>query len=441
MAADVRGEAVAPGRAALEADQLSQLQALLAEILPRNRFYGEKLARAGFSAPPASLDEYFSRMPFTLKQELVDDQRTHPPYGTNLTYPLDAYIRFHQTSGTSGFPLRWLDTAESWSWAVETWAEVFRASGVDRRDRIFFAFSFGPFLGFWTAFDAGERIGALCLSGGGMSSSARLRTLLDNEATVLCCTPTYALRLGEVALEEGFDLRRESRVRTIIVAGEAGAGSPAVRARIEELWPGACLKDHHGMTEIGPVSFECTHRPGVLHVLERSFIPEVIDPDTGRHVAAGGEGELVLTNLGRLGSPLLRYRTGDRVRHAAQERCACGRWDLALEGGILGRTDDMVVVRGVNLFPAAVEEIVRARPGVAEYRVEVLSTRSVTELRLQLEPEPGCPDPDGLCRELEAAFRSAFHLRVPVARVPCGSLPRFEMKARRWVRLDPPGEA
>jgi phenylacetate-CoA ligase len=155
-------------------------------------------------------------------------------------------------------------------------------------------------------------------------------------------------------------------VRRIIVAGEPGGGIPATRARIESLWPGAKLVDHHGMTEVGPASYECPQRPGLLHIIESAYFPEVIDRQTGEAVEPGSRGELVLTNLGRTGSPVLRYRTGDLVKLGPAERCPCGAWDMALEGGILGRCDDMVVVRGVNIFPSAVEEVVRSQ-GVVEY--------------------------------------------------------------------------
>jgi phenylacetate-CoA ligase len=265
-----------------------------------------------------------------------------------------------------------------------------------------------------------------------MSSAARLRAILDNGVTVLCCTPTYAMRLAEVAAEEGLDLR-ESKVRIIFTAGEPGACIPTTRARIEQLWPGARVRDQHGMTEIGPVTYECPVRPGTLHVLESGFIPEVLDPDTGRHVGPGEQGELVLTNLGRVGSPLIRYRTGDRVKRAADVPCACGRYDMALEGGILGRTDDMVIVRSVNLYPAAVEEVVRGFDQVAEYRVEICTRSAMTELALHLEPAPNCPDPDALGAAVAAALRVTFNLRVPVSMVPPGTLPRFELKAQRWV--------
>jgi phenylacetate-CoA ligase len=389
-------------------------------------------------ALPESLEQLLATIPFTCKHELVDDQRAHPPYGTNLTYPLPRYVRFSQTSGTTGAGLRWLDTAESWSWMVDRWVEVLQASSVHSSDRLFCAFSFGPFLGFWTAFEAGARMGCLCIPGGGMSSAARLRAILENEVTVLCCTPTYAMRLAEVAAEEGLHLE-EGRVRILLTAGEPGACIPATRARIEGFWPGARVCDQHGMTEVGPVTFECPERAGVLHVMESAFIPEVIDPATELPVPPGAEGELVLTNLGRVGSPLLRYRTGDRVRSAERSPCACGRSDLALEGGILGRTDDMVIVRSVNLYPSAVEDVVRRFPGVAEYRVEVRTERAMTEIRLDLEPAPECADPEALAAAVEAELRAVFHLRVPVSVVPCGTLPRFELKARRWIRKEMAG--
>jgi len=192
--------------------------------------------------------------------------------------------------------------------------------------------------------------------------------------------------------------------------------------------------DHHGMTEIGPVSYGCPRRAGVLHVIESSYIAEIIDPAGERPVARGATGELVLTNLGRLGSPLLRYRTGDLVEAAAGERCECGTLDLALDGGILGRTDDMVVVRGVNVHPGAIDDVLRDGHGVAEYRVRVHDVRSLSELSIEVEPAPAHEHDPHLAHRLEAALKNAFALRIPVTIVPCGSLPRFEMKARRWVR-------
>jgi len=423
-----------PDRSAVEAHQLAKLRALLAELLSGNPFYSDKLRTAGLDPNLANLEEFFGRVPFTLKEELVRDQRDHPPYGSNLTFPLERYTRFSQTSGSTGKPMRWLDTPESWDWMLDNWAQVFRSAGVSAKDRIFFAFSFGPFLGFWTAFESATRIGCLCIPGGGMRSAARLRAIIETGASVLCSTPTYAIRLAEVAAEEKIDLAA-AKVRKIITAGEPGGSIPGTRAYIEILWPGAHVVDHHGMTETGPVSYGCPKQRGVLHVIESAYIAEILEPVSGRAVPPGGTGELVLTSLGRTGSPLLRYRTCDVVQRAVGARCECGNHDLALLGGILGRTDDMVVVRGVNVYPSAVEEVLRACAGVAEYRVEIRTNRALPEMRIQVEPSSEHEDAAGVTRRLEAALSNAFGLRIPVSSVPSGKLPRFEMKAQRWVRL------
>ena len=412
-------------RVDLEADQLRKLRALLTAIRD-NPFYSAKLRGA-------SVDSELASLPFTHKQELIEDQLAHPPYGSNLTYSLDRYTRFSQTSATTtGNPMRWLDTPESWDWMVDKWTRVYQAAGVGAGDRIFFAFSFGPFLGFWVAFDAATRMGCLAIPGGGLRSAARLRAIVETSVTVLCCTPTYAMRLAEAAGEEDIDLAA-TKVRAIIVAGEPGGSVSAVRNRISKLWHGARLIDHHGMTEIGPVSYGCPMRPDVLHIMEDSYIAEVIDSESGRPVPRGVTGELVLTNLGRMGSPLLRYRTSDMVQAAVEDRCECGTYDLALNGGILGRTDDMLVVRGVNVYPGAVDNILRGFEAVSEYRVAIQNHRSLPELSVQVEPVPEYAGDSSLRHRLEAALTNAFALRIPVSLVPPGSLPRFEMKARRWV--------
>jgi phenylacetate-CoA ligase len=428
-------------RAALRAGQLARLRALLAVVRDGNAFQRARLTPPDDAAwNPASLEAFTGTVPLTTKAELAADQLARPPFGTNLSFPLARYTRCHQTSGTTGMPLRWLDTPESWDALTECWTEVFRAAGVGRGDRVFFAFSFGPFIGFWLAFAAAERLGCLCIPGGGLSSVARLRALLDLQATVLCCTPTYALHLAETAAREGLDLRRAA-VRRLMVAGEPGGSVPATRARLERAWPGARVADHHGMTEVGPVTYECPARPGVLHVMEHAFLAEVLDPATGRPVAAGQRGELILTTLVRHGSPLLRYRTGDLVqpRFAPEQTdappCTCGRVELAFEGGILGRVDDMVIVRGVNVFPSAVDDVIRRFPEVVEYQVQIRPAGGLAEMTIELEPAPDCAEPARLSERVQAALQTAFALRVPVTFVPPGTLPRFELKARRWVKL------
>src|SRR6266699_1542870 len=218
-------EATHPNREAVAAEQLEQLRSLVTALFPANKFYSSKLNAAGITFDVASLPDFCARFPFTTKNELVEDQRAHSPFGTNLTYPLERYTRYHQTSGTIGAPLRWLDTPESWDWMVESWLEILRVAGVRPGNRLCFACSFGPFIGFWLAFEAATRLGCLWVPGGGLSSSARLRAICDNGITILCCTPTYAIRLAEVARQEKIVLAN-SQVQTIIVAGEPGGSIP-----------------------------------------------------------------------------------------------------------------------------------------------------------------------------------------------------------------------
>jgi phenylacetate-CoA ligase len=400
---------------------------MLAEVLPRNVFYAERCARANVRPAYIQSPADLSRLPFVAKADLLADQAAHPPYGRVLTYPLERYSRMHQTSGTSGQPLRWLDTPESWDWCLDCWRRNYDIIGLRRDDRLFFPFSFGPFLGFWTAFEAASRCGNLCLPGGGMSSAARLRHLLENQATVVLATPTYALRLAEVARDEGIDLAR-SPVRAVIVAGEPGGSVPAIRERIESAW-GARVYDHSGMTEAGPLAIECNGQRGGLHLLETECIAEVIDPATGLPQRDGEVGELVLTNLGRLGSPLLRYRTGDLVR-LDPEPCPCGRSERRLKDGILGRTDDMIHVRGNNVYPSAVEALIRQVAEVAEYRVEVDSSGPSPSLSVEVEPVPAAVAA-AVVERVDRVIRDALLFRARVVAVAPGSLPRFEMKARR----------
>lgn len=403
--------------------QSARMQTLLREVLASNPFYQRKLHQAGLNDARdfKSLAD-LTRLPFTRKQELVDDQEAHPPFGTDLTYPLNRYIHLHQTSGTMGRPVRWLDTREAWDWWARCWAAVYCAAGVSESDRIFFAFSFGPFVGFWSAWSGAEKIGALALSGGAQDSLQRLRNLIDLRATTLCCTPSYALHLVEIARREKFDLRA-SAVARIIVAGEPGGSIPGTKARIEEGW-GAKLYDHTGATEVGAHGFMCIAESGV-HLNEGEFIVEVIDPLTG---TPSNEGELIITNLGRLCSPVIRYRTGDHVR-LNRAACECGRTFVRMEGGIIGRIDQMLIVRGVNIYPSAIEAIVRAYPEVQEFAVQVYRVDELDELEIKVEA--ASEDPQTLA---DALARDASHrlgLRVKVSLAPPGSLPRFEMKARR----------
>ncbi len=413
------------GRDALEQIQLKRLQMMLGPVLRDNKFFRQRLSAAGLRSPSdlrSMVD--LRRLPFTTKAELSSDQAEHAPYGSNLTFPREAYTRIHQTSGTTGDPLRWLDTDESWAWWARCWATVYRAAGVTPRDRIFFAFSFGPFIGFWSAYEGARLIGALAVPGGGMSSYQRAKAILEHDISTLVCTPTYALHLAETAEQEGIDLA-SSNVNITIHAGEPGASVPATKNRIETAWGARCY-DHAGATEMGAWGFECQAQAG-LHVNEGEFICEIVDPETGQPT---DDGELVLTNLGRVGMPLIRYRTGDRVR-VKKGACECGRTFLQLDGGIIGRIDDVLIVRGINVFPSAIENIVRRFPEVGEFAVDVYRRKELDELQIRIEAKSG--DPDALTSAITNEIRNGLGLRAGVDLVPHGTLPRFDLKARRFT--------
>lgn len=392
-----------------------------------NAFYQPILRDAGLNnIDQFTIDEFMERIPFTTKQQLVDDQRDHSPYGSNHTYPLEHYTRFCQTSGTTGKPLRIIDTPDSWQSMLDIWRQVFEHAGCKTGDRVLFAFSFGPFLGFWTAYEAAAQLGLMCLPAGGMSTSARLALLQDNAVDTLCCTPTYAMHLAEVAKQEDFNLFN-STVKKLIVAGEPGGSIPAIRQRIESAW-GAQLFDHHGMTEVGPVTYQ-DNPPGsegvALRIAAGAFLVEVIDPQTLQPVEPGNEGELVLTTLKRTACPLLRYRTGDLVKQDPND-------PLRLLGGILGRIDDMQLIRGVNIYPSAVDAVLRRFDRVAEYEVVVNKQQEMTELSVTIEPTTDDIATDELCKDVSDALRDALSLRVTVTATTPGGLPRYELKAKRW---------
>ncbi|SVA26624.1 uncharacterized protein METZ01_LOCUS79478 [marine metagenome] len=415
-------------RKALESLQIEKLRSVLKEIYGRNRFYTGKLDAAGFRPESIRTMDDLAHLPITTKSELVQAQKDAPPFGTNATFSEVVYSRFHQTSGTTGTPLRVLDTPESWDWWGRCWGHVLAGAGLTENDRLFVPFSFGPFIGFWAAVEGARQIKALMIPGGGRDSLQRLHFMKELGATVMCCTPTYALRLAEVAQESGFDLS-EIPLQKLIHAGEPGANVPATKARIESAWNAKCY-DHAGASEVGAHSFECEIQPDGTHVIESEFIVEVLCPKTLKPVSVGEQGELVITNLGRIGFPVIRYRSGDLVR-LNPEPCECGRTFPRFEGGVLGRADDMVVVRGVNVFPSAIENLVRRCNVVEEFQIMVSTKREMGHLAIELELNKNA-DPETARSAVNQAIRNELGLRADITVVSYGSLPRFEMKAKRF---------
>ncbi len=400
------------------AHQLVRLNILLADALQTQPFYQAKLADV--SLPLHDMSQ-FAALPFLEKSELSSALPA-----TICGWKRNRYVHAHQTSGTTGNPILLLDSAQDWQWWLSTWQYVLDAAQVTTSDTAFMAFSYGPFIGFWSAHDALIQRGALVMPGGGMTSLARLHAIAACEATILCCTPTYALHLATIAKQTGIKIA-ESAITRIIVAGESGGSIPEVRQRIENAW-GANVIDHCGATEVGP--WGVGNRAGTgVHVIESEFIAECLVFDAaspnGRIAETGELAELVLTGLGRYGAPAIRYRTGDLVR--AEPSTDPENQFLFLRGGVIGRVDDMVVIRGVNVFPTSVEAIVRRVAGDAEYRVSRSRHQEMEQLRIEVEGDIATS------RRLDDAFREQLGLRIEVTAVDSGTLPRFEGKAKRWV--------
>lgn len=413
-----RRQLEAMDRRALAQFQLGKLNKLLADATANNEFYRRKLS--GCPTRLASLEE-LSRLPLTTKEQLQSTSKDEP-YAANLTYPIDRYVRCHQTSGTRGRPLTVLDTAPDWHWWVECWQFVLDAAEITPSDRALLAFSFGPFIGFWSAFDALTARGALVIPGGGLNSLARVEMIERVEATALLCTPSYAMRMAQVAAEHQINLAHLP-VEKIIVAGEPGGSVPAFRARIESAW-GARVIDHAGATEVGPWGFADAEGKG-LHVLESEFIAEFVSVETGEQAQPGELSYLMLTTLGRSGCPVIRYRTGDLVRPTWPSE-GPNRFVL-LEGGLLGRADDMMIIRGMNIYPSAIEQILHSFPEVVEYRMTVCKRGELDELVIDVEDH--LERPARIAEEL----RLKVGLKVEVRCVPAMSLPRFEGKGKRFV--------
>jgi phenylacetate-CoA ligase len=425
-------------RADLEALQLTKLRRLCAWAEERSPWYRRSFAAAGFSADQLRTLDDLRRIPLLTRDDWMGSQEASPPFGElPVIGPAEA-IRVHTTSGTSGrMPLRALDSRKDWAWIAEMWAYAIWGCGIRPGDVAYIAFGYGSFIGFWGLHYAMEKVGVLNVPGGAQTTEARVRQILDFGATVVASTPTYAIRLAQEAEHQGLDLRGSS-VSRLILSGEPAGSIPETKALIEDLW-GARAFDTAGMTEVGTiVMFECEEQPGGAHVIEDHLIEESLDPVTLEPVAEGEQGERVVTSFGRGGIPLLRYRSADLVCRVAASRCRCGRGFDLYEGGILGRVDDMKLVRGTNVYPRAIEGIVRTFDDVEEFQTRITREGARDEITLLVEMAPAFDD--GRWPDTEARLRTELAhahegLNFRIARAAAGELPRFELKAKRTIDL------
>lgn len=417
--------------------QLDLFRKQMAYVYKKAPFYRKKFDDAGISPEHIKYIDDVRKVPFTTKEELRKSQEEHPPFGDFLCIPPDEGVRVFQTTGTTGIPVRSLLSKRDW---LEIYYEQFMyfmyGYGITKSDIIFIPFNYGLYLAWWGIHTSFEKAGVLVIPGGGQSSEDRIRNILEWKPTVVCGTPTYMLYLGEVAKRMGVDLSK-TPVRIVITAGEPGAQVPSTKKLIETIW-GAKNYDDIGSTEISNFGFECVCQKGT-HVIESMFLAEVIDPNTGKNLGPGEEGELVLSNLCCESMPLIRWRMGDIVKFDINP-CECGRTFLRLDGGIIGRADDMFHFGGVNIFPSAVENFIREIKEFSnEYQLIVPKMGSGKHLRIRVEPS----SPTISKEEIESAikrFKEKFKFRIgltpDVEIVNIGELPRFEGKAKRIIRED-----
>lgn len=422
-------------RGALEALQLERFRERMQYVCQRSPFYREKYAAAGVAPGDVRTPEDLRRVPFTVKDELRASQVRRPPWGDFLCVPPAEGVRVFQTTGTTGVPVRVLLNQTDWSeHFYAQFMHFMNGYGLTPADILFVPFNYGLYIAWWGFQAALERAGVMIVPGGGQSSEGRVRTLLDWGASAVCGTPTYLLYLAETARKMGVSLA-DSAVRTVVAAGEPGANVPATKRAIEDAWGARCYDDI-GSSEISNFGFECVAQQGT-HVIESMFYAECLDPETLEPVPPGAVGELVLSNLCTESMPLLRYRMGDLVRFDPAP-CACGRTFLRLDGGVLGRADDMFQFAGVNVFPSAIENLIRELPELStEYQLVVPPMGSGRHLRIRVEP--AAPDTPGaaLQRAVERLVENVKYrvtITPDVEVVEAGSLPRFELKAKRILR-------
>ena len=428
-------------REKLQALQLLKLRRMCEWAYANSPFHQRKFDAAGFRPEQLKTLDDIRRIPFMTREEWMESLMEKPMFGDLLaTDPINA-IRYHLTSGTSGrTPIRVLDSMKDWDWISEMWCYGLWGFGIRPEDIVYFAFGYGSFIGFWGAHYACEKMGALVIPGGAQTSENRIKQIIEMGATTVCSTPTYALNLWQKATEMGIDLAKEGNVNKLICSGEPAGSIPAVKRQLEEAW-GAKCGDTAGMTELGTIMiFECSHQPGGTHIIEDHFIEEVLDPASDQSVGYGELGERVVTSFGRGFIPVIRYRTKDMVMKVPASTCTCGRtWDL-YDGGIRGRWDDMKLIRGTNVYPGAVEAIVREYSAIDEFQIYIWRKDDLQdEITINMEIKPGFEAEwpelgEQLAKDLTSAHEG---LRFNIQCMDHGYLPRFELKARRLVDARP----
>jgi len=413
--------------------ELKRFREVLRWAKETSPFYRKKLH--GIEPEDIRTLEDVSKVPITEKEELREAQEGKEPYpyGDLLAVPPERLSIFHQTSGTTGKPVYFPDTYESWQWVVEVWCYILYAAGFRSTDRVFLPFAYNVYIAFWQGHYAAEKLGCEVVPGGALDTKGRIQKMREVRATALMNTPTYGLHMIEVAKEMGIDPKRDLHIKKMICSGEPMP--EPTRLRMEEEW-GADVYDHIGGTEPGGWGGMCSEKRGI-HVIEPHFLFEMVDLETmSKPIPPGVKGIAVITPLCRRCIPLIRFNLKD-IMMLVDEPCPCGRTSIRVDQ-IGGRIDDLRKIRGVFFSPNMVEEVIRAQfPEVVEY--EILLTQEevmpVLTLRIEVDPSTG----ESQYREIKNRIRERLKIRTnltfEIESVKPGGLPRYTLKSARFKDL------
>jgi len=419
--------------------QLKKFQNIFRWAYEHSKFHHKLYSDAGIEPDDIKTFDDIRKVPKVEKSMMRAIQGKDPyPYGDMLCVPLEEVTEYHQTSGTTGQPVYQADTWQDWEWFAEAWAFVLYAQGYRARDRVFLPFGYNVFIAFWGAHYGAEKLGCEVIPGGVLNTEARILKMQELRATAMMATPTYVLGMADTARRKlGIDPARDLLIRKITVAGEPGGSIPTTKKRMEEAW-GAKVYDHIGATEIGPWSYECIYQSG-LHVNEALFLVEIEDVDTGELITElGRRGRMVITAFDRIAQPCIKFDSKDIIEWSPDE-CECGRTFRLIKGGVVGRADDITKVKGVLLAPTSIEEVVRSIPGLSdEYEVLVTKKGDLDDITLKVELIPGQErNVDVIRGKLVDQLRVKTGLGYNLEFHEYGTLPRYEVKAKRFRDLRP----
>ncbi len=413
--------------------QLKKFKRILKWGYENSKLYRSLYQKAGLLPDDVKTWDDIRKVPLLEKEHYSTAQAKEPwPYGDSLCVPLEKVTVYHQTSGTTGQPVYQPDTWQDWEWWTECWSYILWAQGFRNTDRVFIPFGYNVFVAYWAGHYACEKIGCEVVPGAMLSTEERILKMKELKVTAFMATPTYVLGMADACRNRlGID-PRSLGIKRVLCAGEPGASVPATKKRMEDAW-GGDVYDHVGATEIGGWSYECTFKPGGVHVNEGMFLTELFDVETGEPIEEPGRlGKVVITAFDRLAQPCIRFDSKDLGMWG--DLCGCGRTFRVLKGGVQGRIDHITKVKGVLFSPVSVEEVVHSVPELGdEFLLVVTRENDLDKMALEVEINPGFEHREAeLVNELARQLRLKTNLSYHIQCHPRGTLQRFELKARRF---------